>query len=71
MADLCKCDRPDIWARTLEGPLVCLSCGKPPECEFSYLEDDPHPAETTHLDYVVCWKHLNIAVNNVHGRTMP
>lgn len=51
-------------------------CGplQPPDdivlCDFSYLTED-HPATTKHIDYDVCDEHLELAVENVHGRTMP
>ncbi len=73
----CECESPNVFYIQPHDEFLCSDCGKPPECELSHLSDapdkdgTPHAAETTHLDYVVCRKHLGIAVDNVHGRSMP
>lgn len=69
----CECDISDPFlspnrSNIVNGLLCCVDCAKPIECEFSYLDMGPHPAETIHVDYWVCNKHLEIAVDNVSSR---
>ena len=69
----CRCvrRRSDRLHR-VDDMLCCNLCGYPIECEFSDDDGDfwplPHAAEVVHIDYIVCWMHLNIAVDNVASR---
>lgn len=75
----CSCHpRPLAQLAVVDGVLRHVGgCGLPVECDFSYLSDDPddvdaegtpHAATQIHVDYVVCDRHLDIAINNVAGR---
>ena len=49
--------------------VVCKNCGKPIECEFSYLPGEkPHQAEAIVIDYVVCKRHAEQAHDNIPTR---
>lgn len=79
--EFCKCGKHRYnYSRNDLDWLIHKECGLPVECDFGHLdvpEDEhditkgDHPANTVHIDYVVCWRHEPIAVDNVHGRTMP
>lgn len=74
----CECENVSIPTRDVEKPegwmspegwLIHPDCGLPIACEFSSDENGgDHPATTIHVDYVVCDKHLDNAVWNVHDR---
>ena len=71
----CDCDFPKSHRAPYEdniknGLLYCVICNKVIECEFSYMNDNPHPAELTHFGYCICREHEGMAVDNVHSETM-
>lgn len=83
--DFCTCDHDRPWTEAMQPNVIddilrCTVCNKPVQCEFSDLSDDPsdpdadgtpHAAQTIHIDYRICRRHLSIAVDNVMSRTMP
>jgi hypothetical protein len=73
-AEFCWCD-PRILRSlvVIDGELRHPACGLPVACEFpdyddDHMEPDHHAATQIHVDYVVCERHLEHAVNNVAGR---
>jgi len=80
-SDFCECSTRSFHdTRKGKDYLLCNRCGKPIECDFSHFSDDLEDpdkegpscaAQTVHIDYYVCWKHLHIAVDNVWSRTLP
>lgn len=67
--EFCACDARHVDCVPGAGGVIRHTvCGLAVECEFSYLEDQPHPATQEHVDYLVCDRHLDIAVDNVSTR---
>ena len=65
----CNCEYHDVNAIKKNNRLVCSRCNKPMVCEFSYLDNEPpHAATLIHVDYFVCKRHEDTAVNNVVDR---
>lgn len=78
--EFCNCNKRDYkFSHSPDGHLIHQLCGLPLACEFSYLDEPEsyegppieHPANQVHIDYLVCGRHLEKAVDNVHSRTMP
>ena len=69
----CRCERPRapvILGQPGGDAVRCTLCSKPIRCELGYLDDPeaPHPATGRHIDYLVCARHCDQAVENVLGR---
>lgn len=68
MKKWCDCGRLIPNARIENNILICNDCNKPIKCEFSFLDDSEHAAQLIHVDYAVCKRHEQAAIDNVSSR---
>lgn len=69
-SEFCQCDFPNYRKEKIRHrQLICTTCNKPIECEFSILDlEKSHAATLVHVDYCCCKKHEDAAIDNVYLR---